>query len=125
MFKNDFDDLELTKPGIIVSSTHLAPKAAHRTVTDEVPYGYCTEFIIKGEGLDPDKFHARIKRRGESIIVVGDQSAVKVHIHTLDPGSIVRLATALGTIHQVSIRNMDEQHQDFLLLSKYFLIFYH
>lgn len=117
--KNDFDDLELTRPGIIVSNTPLTAKAAHVIPnTDEVPYGYCTEFIIKGENLDPDKFHTRIKRRGESIIVVGDQTAIKVHIHTLDPGSIVRMATPLGTIHQVSIRNMDEQHQDYLAMQK-------
>jgi DAK2 domain fusion protein YloV len=117
--KNDFDDLELTRPGIIVSNTPLTAKAPHVIPnTDEVPYGYCTEFIIKGENLDPDKFHARIKRRGESIIVVGDQTAIKVHIHTLDPGSIVRMATPLGTIHQVSIRNMDEQHQDYLAMQK-------
>ena len=51
-------------------------------------------------------------------MVVGDDSAVRIHIHTLTPGHIVDLATKLGTIHQVSIRNMDEQHQDFLEMQK-------
>jgi len=49
---------------------------------------------------------------------VGDDNTVRVHIHTLDPGNIIRYATTLGTMHQVSIRNMDEQYQDFLEMRK-------
>ncbi|MBI4267574.1 MAG: DAK2 domain-containing protein, partial [Chloroflexi bacterium] len=41
-----------------------------------------------------------------------------VHIHTLQPGNIIRYATSQGTMHQVSIRNMDEQYQDFLEMQK-------
>ena len=43
---------------------------------------------------------------------------MRVHIHTYDPGRIIRYATSLGTMHQVSIRNMDEQHHDFLEMQK-------
>jgi len=85
---------------------------------DEVPYGYCTEFMLKGEGLDPDKIRTKLDKNGESLIVVGDESTVRVHIHTLDPGMVARYATSLGTMHQVSIRNMDEQHQDYLEMQK-------
>jgi hypothetical protein len=85
---------------------------------DEVPYGYCTEFMIKGEDLEPDKLKTRLLKKGESLIVVGDDSTIRVHIHTLDPGNIVHLATGMGTIHQVSVRNMDEQHRDFVTAQK-------
>jgi len=81
---------------------------------EEVPYGYCTEFLLKGEELNPDKIKARLQKKGQSLIVVGDETTARVHIHTLDPGNVIRYATSLGTMHQVSIRNMDEQHQDFL-----------
>jgi len=50
--------------------------------------------------------------------VVGDDSTIRVHIHTLDPGEIIHHATSLGTVHQVSIRNMDEQHQGFLKMQR-------
>jgi len=43
---------------------------------------------------------------------------VRVHIHTPDPGNIIHYAASMGTMHQVSIRNMDEQHQDFLEMRK-------
>ncbi|MBI4304604.1 MAG: DAK2 domain-containing protein, partial [Chloroflexi bacterium] len=61
---------------------------------------------------------SKLNRKGQSLIVVGDESTVRVHVHTLDPGNVIRYATSLGTMHQVSIRNMDEQHQDFLRMQK-------
>ncbi|NLE08676.1 MAG: DAK2 domain-containing protein, partial [Dehalococcoidales bacterium] len=60
----------------------------------------------------------RLKREGVSLIVVGDAETVRIHVHALDPGKVVRYATSLGTIHQVSIRNMDEQYRDFMELQK-------
>ena len=111
--KGEADELKLAQPGIIIGSTPATGRTSQMLAADEIPYGYCTEFIIKGEGLEPEKFRAKLKKKGESLIVVGDDTAMKVHIHTLNPGGIVRMATSLGTLHQVSIRNMDEQYQDF------------
>jgi len=85
---------------------------------EEVPYGYCTEFLLKGEKISTDKIRKRLEKKGESLIVAGDESAVRIHIHTLNPGNVIHYATSLGTVHQVSIRNMDEQHQDFLEMQK-------
>jgi len=102
---------------MIVSDIHAA-KLPEMIVADEVPYGYCTEFMLKGEKLDPDKIRAKLDKKGESLIVVGDEATVRIHIHTLDPGTVVRYVTSLGTMHQVSIRNMDEQHHDYLELQK-------
>ncbi len=100
------------------SSIPLAFRLPSVAAADEVPYGYCTEIMIRGEDLDPDKIKTRLIKKGESLIVVGDDNTVKIHIHTLDPGNIVHFATGLGTIHQVSIRNMDEQHRDFVSAQK-------
>jgi DAK2 domain fusion protein YloV len=116
--RGEVELMRLRKPQIIVSELpHTTPLPQTANV-DEVPYGYCTEFMLKGEKLDTDFIRKRLAHKGESLIVVGDESAVRIHIHTLDPGNIVRWATRLGTMHQVSIRNMDEQHQDFLEMQK-------
>ena len=110
--------MRLRKPQIIVSELpHVAPSSQTAAV-DEVPYGYCTEFLLKGEELEPETIRKRLEKKGESLIVVGDDSAVRIHIHTLTPGNILQFAARLGTMHQVSIRNMDEQHQDFLEMQK-------
>jgi DAK2 domain fusion protein YloV len=110
--------MRLRKPQIIVSELpYTAPLPAVSGV-EEVPYGYCTEFLLKGEKLEPEIIRKRLEKKGESLIVVGDDAAVRIHIHTLTPGNILQFASKLGTMHQVSIRNMDEQHQDFLEMQK-------
>jgi len=85
---------------------------------EEVPYGYCTEFLLKGEGLNPDDIRTRLRKKGQSLIVVGDETTVRVHTHTLNPAGVIHYATSLGTMHQISIRNMDEQHRDWLEMQK-------
>jgi DAK2 domain fusion protein YloV len=116
--KGETEAMRLRKPQIIVSDLPLTVPLPQAAGVDEVPFGYCTEFLIKGEKMDPEEIKRRLEKKGESLIVVGDDSAVRVHIHTLTPGSIVQFGTKLGTLHQVSIRNMDEQHQDFLEMQK-------
>ncbi len=116
--KGEMDELEFRKPWIIASSTPVAAKMPQMVTTEVVPYGYCTGFLLKGEGLNPDKIRLKLKRKGESLIVVGDDSTVRIHIHSLHPDAVIRYATSLGTLHQVAIRNMDEQYQDFLEMQK-------
>jgi DAK2 domain fusion protein YloV len=115
--KGETETMRLRKPQIIVSEIHATTPVTFGPV-EEVPYGYCTEFLLKGEKLEPEALRKRLEKKGESLMVVGDDSAVRIHIHTLTPGHIVDIATKLGTLHQVSIRNMDEQHQDFLEMQK-------
>jgi uncharacterized protein len=115
--KGETEAMRLRKPQIIVSEIHATTPVMFKQI-EEVPYGYCTEFLLKGEKLEPETLRKRLEKKGESLMVVGDESAVRIHIHTLTPGNIVDLATKLGTLHQVSIRNMDEQHQDFLEMQK-------
>ena len=113
--------MQFRKPQMIASNIPLTPlvfMAPERVAVEEIPFGYCTEFMLKGQELNPDKLRKRLKKKGESLIVVGDESTVRVHIHTLDPGNVIRYVTSMGTMHGVSIRNMDEQHQDFLEMQK-------
>jgi len=116
--KGEVEQLQLRRPWMIASNIPLTPKLAQMVVDSEEPYGYCTEFLLKGEKFNPDKIRSKLEKKGQSLIVVGDASAVRVHIHTLDPGNVIRYGTSLGTVHQVSIRNMDEQHQDYLETQK-------
>jgi DAK2 domain fusion protein YloV len=116
--KGETEQMRLRKPQIIVSELPYTTPLPQVAGIDEVPYGYCTEFLLKGENLEPEEIRKRLEKKGESLIVVGDDSAVRIHIHTLTPGNIISIGSKLGTLHQVSIRNMDEQHQDFLEMQK-------
>jgi len=119
--KGEAEQLKLRKPWLVASSVPLAAKAPHMVgagAIPEVPYGYCTNFVIKGHGLDPDKLREKLEKRGQSVIVIGNNSAVRVHIHTLDPGEIMHYVVSQGTLHEININNMDEQHREFLEMQK-------
>lgn len=116
--KGETEEMQLHKPQMIASNLPLAARPPQIAETDELPYGYCTEFLLAGQELNPDKIKKRLEKKGESLIVVGDRSTVRVHIHTTDPGNVIHYATSEGTIHQVSIRNMDEQRHDFLEMQR-------
>ena len=116
--KGEVEQLKLRRPWMVASSIPLTAKSPQMVGIEEVPYGYCTNFVIKGEGLNPDKLRKRLGKRGQSVIVVGDDSAIRVHIHTLDPGDIMSYVVPLGTLHQINIRNMDEQYRDFIEMQK-------
>ena len=115
--KGEMEQMRFRKPQIIVTDMH-ATKLPQMIAADEIPYGYCTEFLLKGEKLDTDKMRKKLEKKGESLIVVGDEATARVHIHTLEPGDVISYAGSLGTLHQVSIRNMDEQHHDYLEIQK-------
>lgn len=116
--RGEAEQMQFRKPQMIASSIPMPVRMPQISQVDEVPFGYCTEFMLKGEGFNPDKIRDRLKKEGESLIVVGDENTTRVHVHTLDPGKIIKYATSLGTLHQVSIRNMDEQYHDFLEVQK-------
>ena len=72
-------------------------------------YRYCTVFVIEGEQLDRDAIEAELDRFGDSLLVVGDSAALKVHVHTDEPGAALSIGTRAGTIARVEIANMHEQ----------------
>ncbi len=116
--RGEAEQMQFRKPQIITSNLPQPVRLSRMMAVEEVPFGYCTEFLLKGKEFDLDKVRSRLQKKGQSLIVVGDENTVRVHIHTLDPASVIRYATSLGTMHQVSIRNMDEQHQDYLEMQK-------
>ncbi|MFH1381302.1 MAG: DAK2 domain-containing protein [Chloroflexota bacterium] len=116
--RGEAEQMQFRKPQMIASSVPQPARVSRIMPTEEVPFGYCTEFLLKGQKLKPEKIRARLRKKGESLIVVGDENTARVHIHTLEPGEVIGYATSLGTMHQVSIRNMDEQHQDYLAMQK-------
>jgi dihydroxyacetone kinase-like predicted kinase len=77
-------------------------------VQEEI-FGYCTVFLIVGEGLDVVTIRDKVTTFGESAVVAGDDTAVKIHLHPLDPGPVMSYGAALGTLAGITILNMDEQ----------------
>ncbi len=93
-------------------SSHVSVAFAEAHQTDS--HGYCTEFIVRGSGLDTDVLHGELESLGDSLLVVGDSQLVRVHVHTERPGDVVNVALAHGEIDQLKAENMDvQQAQNF------------
>jgi len=91
------------------SEERLGIEAIHQELS---PYRYCTVFLVEGEDLDREALEEKLEQLGDSLLVVGDSNALKVHVHTDDPGAALSLGTGIGTIDRVEIANMHEQTQE-------------
>ncbi|MBN1376199.1 MAG: DAK2 domain-containing protein [Dehalococcoidia bacterium] len=111
--KGELDDLQFRKPQMVSANISAARTIDLIPTEEEEAYGYCTNFLLEGDNLDPEKIRRKLDGRGQSLVVAGDETAIRVHIHSYDPGSILAYATTLGTLHQIQIQNMDDQHVGF------------
>jgi DAK2 domain fusion protein YloV len=75
-------------------------------------FRYCTVFVVEGEELDLDALEQELEQIGDSLLVVGDSSAVKIHVHTDDPGRALSLGVAQGVVGGVEIANMHAQTEE-------------
>jgi DAK2 domain fusion protein YloV len=80
----------------------------------EQGWGYCTEFLINGPGLDVDAIRTELSALGESALVVGDPELVRVHIHTGDPAGLIAVASSRGRMSKLKVEDMSAQHHDVL-----------
>jgi len=90
------------------------PASGTYSVSNVQHYGYCTEFFIQGKDMAIDNVRERMTQLGESVIVVGDEDSIKVHVHAFDPGIALSYGTSLGTLYRIKIDNIDEQHQEYV-----------
>jgi len=81
---------------------------------EEITFGYCTEFFIKGEQISLEKYRDEVSKLGDSLVVAGDEKLLKVHIHTNNPGKVLELALTQGELSKIKIDNMREQHRELL-----------
>jgi DAK2 domain fusion protein YloV len=93
-------------PDTPVVREELSVDAIHQELSR---YRYCTTFVIEGEALDEDAIEAELEQLGDSLLVVGDSEALKVHVHTDEPGRALGIGTSVGVIDRVEIANMHEQ----------------
>ncbi len=85
------------------------------TGTQNLVNHYCTEFFIHGQGIDVEAYRRHLQGMGESQVIVGNATVVKTHIHTADPGAVLSYALQFGSLHDLKIDNMKDQHRETLL----------
>jgi hypothetical protein len=88
------------------ATEELAPEAVHQ---EQSRFRYCTTFVVEGDELDAGALERELERLGDSLLVVGDRSALKAHVHTDDPDAALALGAAVGTVERVEVADMHVQ----------------
>lgn len=84
---------------------------------EEIAFTYCTQFLVKGEDLPIDQIRGRLSQDppGDSLLVVGDESLIKIHFHNNHPGQVLEYCAGFGTLHDIIIDNMRDQHHQTII----------
>lgn len=106
----------LPKMDDLVSAEHH--KNVHGFMnTEDIEFGYCTEFMVKFESeklsanpFSEEKFRQDLSQYGDSLLVIADDQLVKVHIHSEQPGDCLTYGQRYGSLINMKIENMRQQH---------------
>jgi DAK2 domain fusion protein YloV len=88
---------------------HYAPAALHRPEHESSSYRYCTNFAVTGQGLEAGSFTPMLEGIGDSVLVVGDDRTLRVHVHTDEPARAVALFEQAGEVSRFDVADMLEQ----------------
>jgi len=107
-------------PSAIETMDDMVNAEHHKSVqghinTEDIEFGYCTEFMVKLEGKRPfteDDFRLDLSEYGDSLLVISDDQVAKIHVHTERPGEVLTYGQTYGSLISMKIENMRQQHSD-------------
>ena len=101
--------------GESLDSAAVKTSSAHvENLRAENGWGFDIQCVIRGNDLDVQQVRRHIESIGESVLVVGDPTLVKVHAHAPMPGAILDYCVSQGIVSKVIVENMEEQYQEIL-----------
>ena len=89
---------------------HAAARVTHPQHASST-YRYCTNFAVTGSDLEQRRFLRALESLGDSVLVVGDQTTLKVHVHTDDPDAATALFADAGVVSHLDVADMRVQIQ--------------
>lgn len=115
--KSVLDGTTIGSDNILGSDGVVVDFANMEAQNEGIEFGYCTEFFIKNlfaevKERDIDAYRSNLSKIGDCVLVVGDLSLVKTHVHTNEPGLALQYAQILGELSHIKIDNMREQHRE-------------
>lgn len=97
-----------------VEPVPVASKSAVADASDDIEFGYCSEFLIEksnsAKEKDPLRLRAYLESIGDCVVVVDDSDIIKVHVHSNEPGNVIQAALKYGQLINIKIDNMRYQH---------------
>ena len=84
-------------------------RSLHLPQHESSSYRYCTNFAVTGRDLNGASLVPRLEELGDSVLVVGDETTLRVHVHTDEPEAAVALFEAVGEVSRFDVADMEEQ----------------
>ncbi|WP_077617779.1 DAK2 domain-containing protein [Bacillus sinesaloumensis] len=112
------ENMSIASPSMneLVNAEHHKSVQSHMN-TEDIIFGYCTEFMVKFEAektsknpFSEEQFRNDLSNYGDSLLVISDEDIVKVHIHSEQPGNVLSYGQRYGSLINMKIENMREQH---------------
>lgn len=108
--KHVFDGNEIIEPEGNAAKPNLVTPVAE--AESDIKFSYCTEFIVNRTNSKSHlSLRAYIESIGDSVVVVEDDSIIKVHVHTNEPGNAIQEGLTFGWLTNMKIDNMRQQHE--------------
>ena len=95
----------------ITLSISDSPEFDHSNFTDELKFSYCTECLIKGNDINRKKIQKELLNFGDSIVIAGSKTRVKIHIHTNEPAKVFDFCLKFGVVSDQKIDDMRKQQR--------------
>ncbi|HEY4427484.1 MAG TPA: DAK2 domain-containing protein [Solirubrobacteraceae bacterium] len=88
---------------------HHAPARITHPEHSSATYRFCTNFAVTGSGLVPSRFIEPLERLGDAVLVVGDATTLKVHLHTDSPEVATEIFAGAGEVSRLDVADMRQQ----------------
>ena len=85
---------------------HYAPARISHPEHHSSTYRFCTNFAVTGTGLSSGRFIAPLEELGDSVLVVGDATTLKVHVHTDEPERATAVFAQAGEVSRLDVADM-------------------
>ena len=102
----------------VQTSETSSVQVENKISTEDIKFQYCTEFILETDKISDVQMRDKMLKYGDSLVVVGDDGIIKVHVHTNTPGDVLQEALAFGQLLTIKIENMKLQHENTLVGAK-------
>ncbi|MCA1580323.1 MAG: DegV family EDD domain-containing protein [Acidobacteria bacterium] len=102
---------EAARGGIVEAPAEEVKAAIFDKTSESILFRYCTEVLLEGDRIDRDALRREAALLGDSIVVAGGATRVRLHVHTNEPERLFELMARLGEVAQTKIEDMHAQHE--------------
>src|SRR5262249_50909475 len=91
------------------------PEEVKAAIFDKTPesilFRFCTEALLEGDAIDRNELRRQAALLGDSIVIAGGASKVRLHVHTNEPEKLFEVVGRFAEVAQTKVEDMRAQHE--------------